>query len=133
MRKYLIATITSALTFIATNWISHYSYLLDGIVESGCFFVVTYFVLKQYGKEHYRLSILALPTAILTGRLLLELPLVLIPHDGIQPLIITLLAICSTAFAALNYCLCDKTVLTMSIITMLLLDTLGYAAWIKML
>lgn len=107
--------------------------MLDGIVESGCCFAVTYLVLRQYAKERAGLRILTLATAILAGRLLFELPLVLIPHNGIQPLIITLLAASGTAFAVLNHCLRDKTVLIMTILTMLLLATLGYAAWIKML
>lgn len=133
MRKYLIAMIAGALTFITTNWISHYSYMLDALVESSCFFALTYLVLRAYAEGQKTTGILKLLAAILVGRLLFELPLVLIPHDGLQPIIIPLLAICSIALATLNYRLRDKTVLAMSIITLLLLDTLGYAAWIKVL
>lgn len=127
-KQILIPFFVSMLVFCLTFWTAEYTIYAAGWAESVAFFVTTYILLCKYAEP----GTFAWKTvlAIILGRILLELPLRITEFwSTLFSMFVPMVVIVSILLAALYYK--DKRPLTLvlSVIILVLLNTITHHAW----
>lgn len=73
MKRYIIIFISSMILDVALSLLRAFDGTLAVIVDSLCFFVFTFFLLKKFG--HSKKSIFFVTVSIIVGMISLELPI----------------------------------------------------------
>ena len=129
--SFLIAFLLSMLTFLLTFWTAGYTLYAAAWAESICFFVLTFLLLQKYAKpDTFGLPIVA---AVILGRILLELPIRITEFRAtLFSLFIPIAVICSIILAAVYFRERRPVVLILSVIIMVLLNTVVHDDWINL-
>lgn len=127
-KTYLKIFLTSMLVFSLTCWTATYTIYAAGWTEAVAYFVLTYISLEKYGKPGtFGASII---TTIILGRIILELPVRIFDfQDSIFSMFVPIIAIVSIMLGATYYREKRNTVLVLSVIILILLNTLGHHFW----
>lgn len=128
----LIPFFVSLLVFLLTSWtaaISSYSALW---AESVSFFALSYFMLERYAKDNtYGIPVILM---IMIGRVILEIPIRIHAfYASLHSLYITIVVLLSIILSAVYYHEKRLSVLVLSIVIMILLNTVGYDGWVHLI
>lgn len=128
----LIPFFVSLLVFLLTSWtaaISSYSALW---AESVSFFALSYFMLERYAKDNtYGIPVILM---IMIGRVILEIPIRIHAfYASLHSSYITIVVLLSIILSAVYYHEKRPSVLVLSIVIMILLNTVGYDGWVHLI
>ena len=128
----LIPFFVSLLVFLLTSWTAAISYYSALWAESVSFFAMSYFMLDRYAKENtYGIPVILM---IMIGRVILDIPIRIHAfYASLCSLYITIVVLLSIILSAIYFHEKRSSVLVLSIIIMILLNTVGYDGWIHLI
>lgn len=127
--KYLIAVIGSALLFLFTSWSYNYSFSALWIACI-CYYIYTFFLLQNYDDSNHTIGI---SWSIVIGRLLAEIPVIMVLQSRWrESFIIAIAAFVGIVLGTVYHCYRKGVVLMLSVVIMILFNTLGYDAWAQL-
>ena len=129
-KYFLISFLVSMLAFLLCCWTAAYSLYAAGWAESVCYFVVTFLLLNKFANPNtYGAPYLL---AIILGRFVLELPVRLTEFGTtLFSLFIPLIVLATIILASLYFKEKRPAVLILSVIIIILLNTLAHEDWIN--
>ena len=124
--KYLIAVIGSALLFLFTSW--SYNYSLSALwIGCICYYIYTLFLLQNYDDGNHTIGF---SWSIVAGRMLAEIPVIMVLQSKWrESFIIAIAAMVGIVLAAVYHRYRYGVVLMLSVVIMILFNTLGYDTW----
>lgn len=127
--KYLLICIVSMLVLFLTFWTGKYSAYSYMWSQSICYFALTLLLLRKYdigGK------VVPICFSIAIGRLLPDIPVrIMAFSESAESMAITFVALVGIALGALCYHEKRTSVFVLSIIIMVLLNTIGWREWLQ--
>lgn len=127
-KRLLIIFLLSMLVFLLTCWTAKYAIYAGGWTESVAYFVLTYILLEKYGKpQTFNVPII---TIVMFGRIFLELPIRILDFwNSLFSMFIPMIVIASIILAATYYREKRYSVLILSVVILILLNTIGHHFW----
>lgn len=130
-KNILFAFLLSSLTFLLTFWTASYSIYAAAWTESVCFFILTFLLLKKYAEPgKFGAPIVA---AILVGRLIFDLPIRITEFRAtLFSMFVPIVVIVSIILAAIYFRERRPAVLVLSVVILVLLNTVVHEDWMNM-
>ena len=124
--RYFIVIFASALLFLLTCRLCTFT-LSSSWIGSVTYFVLTYIALQRYDDEQHTIIITC---CVVAGRLLAEIPLMVASYvNRVETLLVTVVTLAAIVLSATYWRNRTGVVLILSVVIMILLNTLGYDAW----
>lgn len=132
--SFTVITVISILLFIGVSWGGSFSLSAATWSQSICFFAFTCYVLWKLEKSQIeRLPIVLAVVAIMLGRMLPILPIMISDFTGAWIyMIVNIICLISIILGAICFHEKRSSVYTLSIIIMLMLNTLALNQWEQM-
>ena len=129
-KNFLISFLVSMLAFLLCCWTAAYSLYAAGWAESICYFVITYLLLNKFAKPGtYGTPYLL---AIILGRMVFELPIRITEFGTtLFSLFIPIIVLVTIFLASLYFKEKRPAVLVLSVIILILLNTIAHEDWIN--
>ncbi len=129
-KRVALVFFSSALLFLVTCWSAGLNVYAAGFTESVCFYVFTYYALQKFAESDIVNRNTAVVTAIIIGRIILEIPIRIDDFEGsFYSLGITIATIVSILLAALCFKEKRSSVFILSTIILVFINTVGLYAW----
>lgn len=122
----------SALLFLIVCWSSGISFYVATWVETIAYAILTLLLLKHYSQKDLKRTCI-ITTAIIIGHVILQLPVRVFDFEGtVISLLIMVNTIISIMLAALCYYKRQIYLYVLSIVIMIILNTVAHDAWIDL-